>query len=184
VVLPHIWTFFDGICLMADCAALTGNDSVVVFRARRNGLGCGGMRRCAVSQRSGCSAEPSLWGEARKTATALQPGGRHRLPTAECLVARRRLSRSCRGIPKGTNQTPGWVCGRLRLCRCPKGAAASREGSGINASGGAEAKASGVKLQPLRLLLAHHPMTSAKPLFTSKSDSSTKLLFERKLLIR
>jgi uncharacterized cupin superfamily protein len=38
------------------------------------------------------------------------------------------------------NQTPGRVCGRLRLCRCPKGAAASREGSGINASGDAEAK--------------------------------------------
>ena len=34
---------------------------------------------------------------------------------------------------------------RLRLCRCPKGDAASREGSGINASGDAEAKASAVK---------------------------------------
>ncbi|MEY2905623.1 MAG: hypothetical protein RLZZ408_94 [Verrucomicrobiota bacterium] len=33
--LLHLYTFFDGICLMADCAALTGNDSVVVFRARR-----------------------------------------------------------------------------------------------------------------------------------------------------
>jgi hypothetical protein len=49
-------------------------------------------------------------------------------------------------VPEGTNQTPGRVCGRLRLCRCPKGAAASREGSGINASGDAEAKASGVKV--------------------------------------
>jgi hypothetical protein len=43
-------------------------------------------------------------------------------------------------VPKGTNQTPVRVCGRLRLCCCPKGAAASREGSGINASGDAEAK--------------------------------------------
>ncbi len=43
-------------------------------------------------------------------------------------------------VPVGMNQTPGRVCGRLRLCRCPKGAAASREGSGINASGDAEAK--------------------------------------------
>jgi len=34
---------------------------------------------------------------------------------------------------------------RLRLCRCPKGAAASRKGSGINASGDAEAKQSAVQ---------------------------------------
>jgi hypothetical protein len=40
----------------------------------------------------------------------------------------------------GINQVPGEERGRLRLCRCPKGAAASREGSGINASGEAEAK--------------------------------------------
>jgi hypothetical protein len=43
-------------------------------------------------------------------------------------------------VPKGTNQTPARVYGRRRLCRCPKEAAASREGGGINASGDAEAK--------------------------------------------
>ena len=76
-------------------------------------------------------------------------------------------------VPKGTNQTPGRVCKRfvgtklshaegspslarmsdpggstdkrLRLCRCPKGAAASRQGSGINASGEAEAKQASTK---------------------------------------
>jgi hypothetical protein len=46
---------------------------------------------------------------------------------------------ACEAVRR-TNQTPGRVCGRLRLCRCPKGAAASRERSGINASGEAEAK--------------------------------------------
>jgi hypothetical protein len=47
----------------------------------------------------------------------------------------------------------------MRLCRCPKGAAASREGCGINASGDAEAKASGVKLDQnspdLRIVMAN-----------------------------
>jgi hypothetical protein len=35
---------------------------------------------------------------------------------------------------------------RLQLCRCQKGAAASREGSGINASGDAEGKEVGSML--------------------------------------
>jgi hypothetical protein len=39
-----------------------------------------------------------------------------------------------------TNQTPGRVCGRERCNRSPKGATASREGSGINPSGDGEAK--------------------------------------------
>ena len=51
VIIPL--PFFDGICHAADCAALTGNDSVVVFRARGNGLGWGGIGHSAASRRTG-----------------------------------------------------------------------------------------------------------------------------------
>jgi hypothetical protein len=62
--------------------------------------------------------QPRLWEEPRKIPRMRDPK-RHRLPTAECLGARRSLSRNCGTVPKGTK-----------------------------ASGDAEAKASGVNVDP------------------------------------